>query len=46
MEGDKNPRFMLIELSKCKTFSSANQIVRNNHNDEELELFINVTMNR
>ena len=26
-------------LSKCKTFSPANQIARNKHNDEELELF-------
>ena len=27
-----------MELSKCKTLSTANQIVRNKHNDEELEL--------
>ena len=27
-----------MEFIKCKTFSTANQIVRNKHNDEELEL--------
>ena len=34
------PRFLLMNLSKCKTFSPANQIARNNRNDEEPELFV------
>ena len=29
-------------LSKCKTFSSANQIARKKHNDEELELYMRI----
>ena len=41
--GISNSFIIGMNLSKCKTFSLANQIVRNEHSDEELELFHNIT---
>ena len=39
MEGNWFPDSCSWNLSKCKAFSPANQIARNKHNDEELEVY-------